>query len=109
MRHPWTPTEKEFQRQVVQLARLLGWMAYHTYDSRRSTPGFPDLVLVKPPKVIFAELKVGRRRPTVPQLVWLQSLASSGQDVRLWRPTDWPEIERLLKGDLDGAPPPGRS
>ena len=38
-------TEKAFQTAVVELAELCGWKVYHTYDSRRSAPGFPDLVL----------------------------------------------------------------
>ena len=36
-------TEKGFQAAVVELARLRGWLVYHTYDSRRSAKGFPDL------------------------------------------------------------------
>ena len=41
---------------VVDLARTLGWRVYHTYDSRRSQPGFPDLVLVRE-RILFLELK----------------------------------------------------
>ncbi len=41
--------EKPFQAQVVELARLSGWLTYHTHDSRRSQSGFPDLVLVRAP------------------------------------------------------------
>ena len=35
--------EKKFQSQVVRIAKVFGWLCYHTYDSRRSEPGFPDL------------------------------------------------------------------
>lgn len=49
-------SEKEFQAQVLDLARLTGWLCYHPHDSRRSAPGFPDLVLVRPPVVEDAEL-----------------------------------------------------
>lgn len=38
--------EKVFQAQVLDLAHLSGWLCYHTHNSRRSAPGFPDLVLV---------------------------------------------------------------
>ena len=37
-------SEKEWMRQITTLASLNRWRVYHTFDSRRSTPGFPDLV-----------------------------------------------------------------
>ena len=50
-------TEADVQRGLIEAAQTGGWLVYHTHDSRRSRKGFPDLVLVRPPKVIFAELK----------------------------------------------------
>jgi hypothetical protein len=90
-------SEKHFQAQVLRLAKLSGWLTYHTFDSRRSAPGFPDLVLVKPPAVLFAELKSasGRLRPE--QGAWLESLRGcESVEARLWRPGDWRAIETLL-------------
>lgn len=90
-------SEKAFQSQVLELARLSGWLCYHTFDSRRSAPGFPDLVLVRPPVILFAELKSsgGALRPE--QRGWLEALeACPGVAVRLWRPGDWPEVEETL-------------
>lgn len=91
-------TEKQLQAQVLQLARLSGWRCYHTYDSRRSAPGFPDLVLVRPPRLIFVELKTttGRLRPT--QAEWLDDLAGceDAPEVHIWRPSSWDEIETTL-------------
>lgn len=92
-----TASEKPFQEQVLELARLSGWRCYHTHDSRRSAAGFPDLVMVRPPVVLFAELKAedGRLRPG--QRGWLGVLERCpGVVVRLWRPSDWPEIEETL-------------
>lgn len=101
-------TEKEFQTQVLGLARLSGWCCYHTHDSRRSAPSFPDLELVPPPIVVFAELKTqaGKLRPE--QRGWLSSLeACEGVEGRLWRPSDWPEIERTLaRRSREGPRPP---
>ena len=91
--------EKDFQEEVIWLAGVLGWRVYHTYDSRRSEPGFPDLVLLKGDRLVFAELKVGRRGTTAAQQSWLEELREAGCDARLWRPTDWREIEALLRGD----------
>jgi hypothetical protein len=92
-----TASEKDFQAQVLDFARLSGWRCYHTHDSRRSAAGFPDLVMVRPPVVLFAELKAegGRVRPE--QRGWLGVLERCpGVVVRLWRPDDWPEIEEML-------------
>lgn len=92
-----TISEKDFQAQVLDFARLSGWRCYHTHDSRRSAAGFPDLVLVRPPVVLFAELKSedGRVRPE--QHGWLAALEKCpGVVVRLWRPGDWPDVEEAL-------------
>jgi len=93
-------SEKEFQSQVIRLAGLHGWLTYHTFSSRRSPSGFPDLVLAHPGrgKLLFAELKRQGGGLTDAQYHWLVVLRMAGQDVRLWRPGDWPEIERVLAG-----------
>ena len=91
-------SERDFQAQVVQLAKLTGWRVYHTYDSRRSNPGFPDLVLVRAPRVILAELKRERGRVTAAQREWGETLrACPGVEYYLWRPSDWDEIEQVLR------------
>ena len=84
---------------VVVLAKRCGWLVYHTYDSRRSEAGFPDLVLVKPGHpVIFAELKrQDIKLPSGQQQAWLRSLGgATGVEAHLWRPDDWPTIEAIL-------------
>ena len=43
-------TEADVQRGLIEAAQTGGWLVYHTHDSRRSRKGFPDLVLVRPPK-----------------------------------------------------------
>ena len=40
-------TEAQLQEMVVARSKALGWLVYHTYDSRRSASGFPDLVLAR--------------------------------------------------------------
>lgn len=93
-------TEKQFMAQVVRLAKLCGWILYHTHDSRRSEPGFPDLVLAHPKRklVIFAELKTDAGKLTDAQDRWLDVLHDCGERVRVWRPADWADIESLLMG-----------
>lgn len=90
--------EKDFLALVREAAGWCGWKAYHTHDSQRSEPGFPDLVLVRPPAVVFAELKSTHGRLTRPQQTWLDAL-SQCQDVEacLWRPSDWERIVKRLQ------------
>lgn len=116
-------SEAAFQDQVVALARLYGWLHYHTHDSRRSAPGFPDLVLARAPRLIFAELKTETGRRTSEQDRWLDALhqiataldlqamrpgelvyAPARIEVYLWRPSDLQAIAELLAGnDIDPA------
>lgn len=88
-------TEKEWQQQVVKLARTLNWRIYHTFDSRRSQPGFPDLVLVRD-RVIYVELKRESGRLTDPQHSWLTDLRDAGAEVYLWRPSDLQAAGQVL-------------
>lgn len=91
------PTEKDFQASVLELAHVKGWNTYHTYDSRRSAAGFPDLFLVRPPRIVVAELKSSRGRITPAQRAWLDLLARcSGVETYVWRPAGFDEIARVL-------------
>jgi VRR-NUC domain len=73
------------------------WRTYHTLRSKGSEPGFPDLVLLRPPRLIFAELKVGRGRLSKPQRAWRDDLEAVGVEVYTWWPADRPAIERILR------------
>lgn len=90
-------TEASFQGAVLEYAALCGWLAYHTYDSRHSAKGFPDLVLVRDNRLIFAELKTDTGRVSPDQREWLDALLGAGAEVHIWRPADWPEILDTLK------------
>lgn len=88
--------EKEFQDDVVRAAKRHGWLAYHTYSSKRSVPGFPDLVLVRNTVLAFAELKTNAGKLTAEQKDWLAAIKRAGLPGFVWRPSDWAEIERFL-------------
>lgn len=109
-------SESSWQRVVQGVAEVAGWRFYHAPDNRPVTArasgrryvqavraGFPDLVLVKRDRLIFAELKAETGQPTPDQLMWLTALAATGAEVALWRPSDEPAVERVL---LHGDPLP---
>lgn len=81
-------TEAALLAAVREIAQMQGWTTYHTYRSDRSEPGFPDLVLMRPPQMLFRELKSDRGRLKPEQRRWLTELAACGQDVGVWRPPD---------------------
>jgi VRR-NUC domain len=89
--------EAQFQAQVVKLAELLGWRCWHQRDSRGTRHGWPDLICIRRPRVIFAELKSDRGTLTAEQAACIALLRACDQECYVWRPQAWPEIERLLK------------
>ena len=91
-------TEKAFQSEVVKFAHLMGWLVYHTYDSRRSAPGFPDLVLVKGERILYRELKTETGKLTDAQTLWGKKLREAGGNWTVWRPSQLDEIYRFLMG-----------
>lgn len=96
-------TEKQFMGQVVQLAKLFGWLVYHTHDSRRSIAGFPDLILLRGGRMLVIELKVGKNRATAEQVAWLREFSKTGAFVAVWTPEHWGEIQGTL-GDARASP-----
>lgn len=91
-------TERSLQAQVVELAALTGWRAYWTWRSFHSPKGFPDMCLVRPPRLLFIELKSERGRTTPDQDTWLDQLGRVPcAEVYTFRPSDWDEIVEVLR------------
>ena len=80
-------TEKELQSAVLEQMRWQGWLCYHTHDSRRSQPGFPDLVGVKGSRLLFVEFKTEKGKIRYEQTEWLSALAHAHDEVYLVRPS----------------------
>ena len=103
------PSEAEFQKAVITLAKLHRWKVMHTQPAqvragRWITPntgdqGFPDLVMVHPIRgCIYVELKVGKNQVSNTQWDWINTLEDAGQEVHVWRPKDLDKIsDRLAK------------
>lgn len=90
--------EADFQKIVIDLAHLYKWWVYHNPDSRRSASGWPDLVLVREPEIIFAELKTEKGRVREQQETILKKLSLCNMETYIWRPRDLDEIHARLKG-----------
>jgi hypothetical protein len=100
-------TERELQKGVIDCARLFGWRVAHFRPAQTArgwrTPveadgaGFPDLVLVRDGRLIFAELKSGTGKLGDAQQVWLDALELVNTahvcgpciEVYVWKPDDW--------------------
>lgn len=94
-------SEAQWQADVSKLAHLLGWRhVYHTHDSRRSAPGFPDLVLVRE-RVVFCELKTDTGKLSPAQRDWLTALYGAGAEVYVARPRQERELSRVLSHRAD--------
>jgi hypothetical protein len=81
-------TETELQRLVAELCGRLGLMHYHTYDSRRCEPGFPDSVIVGT-VILYRELKSRDGKLTPEQRRWGSRIERAGGNWSTWRPIDW--------------------
>lgn len=105
-------SEKEFQRLVIEAAQINGWYVAHFRTAQAKsgnyiTPvqadgaGFPDLVLVKNERLIFAELKAERGRMSAAQSTWFHKLGKvafgcNKIGVVIWHPSDLDDIIRIL-------------
>ena len=97
-----TLSEANFQAAVIEVAELHQWRIYHVAKVKgqlrsETSKGFPDLVLARfKRRLVFAELKLEGEEPTADQLIWHDILRSAGEDVYVWRPSDWRAIETIL-------------
>jgi hypothetical protein len=75
-------------RRKPGLCELLGLKWYHTHNSKHSPSGFPDLVITGR-RTIYRELKREGEDPTEAQEEWIAALKAAGDDVDVWRPSDF--------------------
>lgn len=102
-------SEDELDRHVRRTALLFEFWTYHTRYSLKSEGGFPDWIVLRPPRLLVVECKrqglwltpprQGRRgRWGIGQAEWLRRWSRQpGTEVYLWWPTDAPDITELLQ------------
>ena len=111
-------SEKELLAMVVELAQRCGWLAAHFRPAMtqhgwrtavQGNAGFPDLVLVRGKRLIFAELKSEKGKLTEEQSAWINDLRGCHilplgweeepplPEVYIWRPSQFDEIVSILQ------------
>lgn len=86
--------EHDYESRVVELARKLGYQAVHARPCREksgrwTTPltekGWPDWCFIRPPRIVFAELKGTHTPLRREQQPFLDTLRACGLEAYLWR------------------------
>jgi hypothetical protein len=104
-----SPDERSFEATVVEVARLAGWKCVHFRAARTARgwkvpvaydgQGWPDLILVRRPRLLVCELKTETGRLKPEQADWLAVLRLLPQvEVYVWKPSNWDELVETLTG-----------
>lgn len=92
-------TERDLLKSVMETARDCGWLVHHETFSVYSPAGLPDLIMVKPPRIIYMELKSDVGKVSDKQRLWLSTLnRCPGVEVYIGRPANLEAIYRVLLG-----------
>ncbi len=100
------PTHNEFQAQVTDLMKLLGWKHLHVrksigkgrkWQTTTNVVGWPDIYGWHPRRGFCAiEVKVGKDKATDEQLAVLASLEAAGARTMVAYPHQLDEVKDLL-------------
>ena len=95
-------TEAELQATLIEHLKEHGWKVHHETDSRRSKPGWPDIVALNADGRLFvAELKTATGKVSPSQEEWLEhwglvqgriAFGSGAMFVGVVRPDDLDEV-----------------
>jgi hypothetical protein len=99
--------ERDIQESIRQTAQQFGWSSrashpkgffYHTWSSKKSEKGFPDIVMSDGTHLIIAEVKRNRPQGKVSdeQKNMLDVFASHIPHTYLWREDDLDEVIQIL-------------
>lgn len=106
-------SERAWQGQVLQLARLFRWAFWHDNATNaprrcprckepiripRNTKGWPDLFLLRDDTLVIAELKAESGAPTHEQREWLERFRRVRRIlVVVWKPRDLDAVQAALR------------
>ena len=80
-------SEAELEEHVRAICKDLGVIRIHVRNSRGTTPGVPDDILIGPRGILWRELKTMRGKVTPAQQEIGRALVAAGQDYGVWRPS----------------------
>lgn len=109
--------ERNLTDNLLEYSALQGWKTLHIRPGRVvatdketgekttdwRTPiqgdgkGWPDFVALRGSRLVVAELKAGKNKPTPEQELWLEAFRQVGAEVYVWYPENWADIERILE------------
>lgn len=108
-------TEQQFTNELLKWLKAYKWRSFHVRNSGfggntyvQGERGFPDVLAIRPPRILVAELKVGKAGtlkgdPTPDQVAWLEAfqhvqISWKWQPIEtyVWRPENWSEILVVL-------------
>lgn len=95
---PLSP-EGVLEARLRTFALQAGYLYYHTHNSKRSDPGYPDCALVHPDggALYLWELKSAEGQVSPAQRRWLDALARvTHVESGVYRPADWGTLQGLL-------------
>ncbi len=99
--------EKDFLEQVIDLGHLYHWRIAHFRPSvnqrgqwstavQADGAGFPDLIMVREDRLLFAELKSEKGKVSDSQYEWIDALKETNAEVYIWKPSDFDKIAEVL-------------
>jgi hypothetical protein len=101
-------SEEDLLNAILELAKLRRWRSFHARPATTAKgfrtaiagdgAGFPDLLLVRSPRLIVAELKRQDAPAELPlsQRAWLAAFHGLAER-HVWRPSDLHEIAEILQ------------
>ena len=112
-------TEQQFTNELLKWLKQYHWRAFHVRNSGaggmtqvQGDKGFPDVLAIRPPRILVAELKVGKPGtlkgdPTPEQRAWLEAfehvqISWKWQPIEtyVWYPQMFPAILEILAEGL---------
>lgn len=90
-------TEAKMQKGIIDTAKQLGFMVYHTTYAIGSERGYPDLHIVGHGRSIFLELKGPKPKVYPEQEAWIAELTACGHEARFVYPADYDDVLAWLQ------------